>query len=928
METNDINKEFKDWKIESLIGEGSFGKVYLAKRTDLNSDIFSAIKVISIPQSRSQIDEELSQGGTFETVRTYFRGVVEEWQNEIHILESLKSAKNIVGIEDFKVIERQGEIGWDILIRMEYLTPLSQFLAAETLYYRDGLKLGIDIANALTYCGKENIIHRDIKPENIFVVKKYKDFKLGDFGIARQIEKTNAALSKKGTFLFMAPEVYKGEMYGKTVDIYSLGLILYRLFNKNRLPFLPLDSVALHTQREESIRLRISGEPLKAPVNASEELSRIILKACAYNPLDRYQSAEELIKDLKTERDSASDLLDRVLIVPMQKPVEPDNETVSIFDVQIPKLAGMSESMYTSLLTKIGLKSEVFYENNNQVEKGNIISVIPDPETIVKKGNSVTLIVSNGPEKVDILIPNGVGLNKDIFITNLTNLGIKHELKYDFNDQYEKDVVISQSVPTGDKAKPDTVVYLNVSKGKKVVKAPKQKNSKLPRIIGGLLLVCLLVFGGIFAYDYFNKEEIKVPNVTNTTKTDAIKLLSELGLSIKIETEIHDDVTEGTVIKQSVKESTVVNKGSSIIITVATHTGAEEVTTFKMPNVVDMMINDAKLLLQNLGAVVKVIEIEDSKKTDGKITKQSISTDSEVENGAEIELTVVKNPTKSVDTNTNVKVPNGIGISDSAFIKSLSNLGLKYSSTSEFNDNVAAGLIISQSPEAYQQVSKGTVVNFVVSKGPSSWSSWVNALPSGVSESAYYIESKTQYSYSDKQTTTGSSPTMDGWTKFNEYVNYGSWSSWSNTAISVSDTLDVETQQLETKNYKNVYKYSRWKYINSCQSNKVFSTYNQYTGTCYVSGSGEWQYTSSDNTPLAAGPVYDGHQSYGTMYFNEVVESVYVNSTYVTQYRSRTKSMTYEFYKWGGFSTWQDEAVYASDSRQVNTQTLYRYKKK
>ena len=110
----------------------------------------------------------------------------------------------------------------------------------EVLPEKETIKLGIDLCKALEYCQQLNIIHRDIKPENIFV-SRFGDFKLGDFGIARELEKTMSSLSKKGTYSYMAPEMYKGERYDNSVDIYSLGIVLYKIMNKNRLPFLNLE---------------------------------------------------------------------------------------------------------------------------------------------------------------------------------------------------------------------------------------------------------------------------------------------------------------------------------------------------------------------------------------------------------------------------------------------------------------------------------------------------------------------------------------------------------------------------------------------------------------------------------------------------------------------------------------------------------------
>ena len=87
-----------------------------------------------------------------------------------------------------------------------------------TIKRRELIQLGIDICKALEDCQKYNIIHRDIKVQNIFISENG-HFKLGDFGIARVVEKQNIGLSKKGTASYMAPEVYKGQEYTSAVDI-------------------------------------------------------------------------------------------------------------------------------------------------------------------------------------------------------------------------------------------------------------------------------------------------------------------------------------------------------------------------------------------------------------------------------------------------------------------------------------------------------------------------------------------------------------------------------------------------------------------------------------------------------------------------------------------------------------------------------------
>ena len=290
---------FGEWSIVREIGEGSFGKVFEIERRDFGYTYKAALKAITIPQSRSEIERIADDGMGPESVTAYFRGFVQELVEEFRIMSKLKGESNIVSYEDHRVIEHTDEIGWDVFIRMELLTPLTKYAKEHGISRADVIRLGIDICSALELCRKNNIIHRDIKPENIFVSENGK-FKLGDFGIAKTVEKTTGGLSKKGTYTYMAPEVYKGEAYGASVDIYSLGIVLYRFMNNNRAPFLPPYPTPIkYADRESAMARRIKGETLPAPANANEALSRVILKACAYKPEERYRSAADMRRDLE-----------------------------------------------------------------------------------------------------------------------------------------------------------------------------------------------------------------------------------------------------------------------------------------------------------------------------------------------------------------------------------------------------------------------------------------------------------------------------------------------------------------------------------------------------------------------------------------------------------------------------------------------------
>ena len=307
-----IGDNWKEWTVESLLGQGSFGKVYKISRTDWGEKYESALKVIRIPQNESELSSVRSEGLDDESLEQFYRSVVDEISSECALMFQLRGNSNIVSYEDHFVEEIKDGFGWNIYIRMELLTPLVRYMSSHPFTAGETIRLGIAICRALEECGRYNIIHRDIKPENIFVSDQG-EFKLGDFGIARKMEATSG-MSQKGTVSYMAPEVYKSQPYNASVDLYSLGIMMYRLVNNNRAPFLPPYPLPVnYTDSEAATVRRMSGEALPEPCLAGSRLSSIILKACMYDPAARYQSASEMRRDLEA--------LDQYLKAGKQDPV-------------------------------------------------------------------------------------------------------------------------------------------------------------------------------------------------------------------------------------------------------------------------------------------------------------------------------------------------------------------------------------------------------------------------------------------------------------------------------------------------------------------------------------------------------------------------------------------------------------------------------
>ncbi len=284
------------WYITKELGSGSFGKVFEVERKDFGN-MKSAMKIISVPSSESEIHSFRSENYDMDdkSVTSYFYGFVEEFIKEFQIMSQLKGHSNIVNYEDHDVKERRDGIGWDIFIRMELLKPMNDYFKEHMPTQSDVIKLGIDMCKALEVCQKHSIIHRDIKPSNIFVSDNG-DFKLGDFGVARTLEKTSSGLSKKGTYTYMAPEVFKGEAYGASVDTYSLGIVMYKLLNNNLEPF---RKDRTYSDSEAALSRRMKGEKMPDPQNADQKLAKVILKACSYNPAERYHSPTQMLTELE-----------------------------------------------------------------------------------------------------------------------------------------------------------------------------------------------------------------------------------------------------------------------------------------------------------------------------------------------------------------------------------------------------------------------------------------------------------------------------------------------------------------------------------------------------------------------------------------------------------------------------------------------------
>ena len=292
-----IRLPWPEWEIVKYLGGGAYGRVYEIERNNSGIREKAAVKIVSRPKEESELEADYQNGYDRESIAVKYTEILQEYINEYKLMKELQGQSNIVSCDDFALEKNPNGIGGKIYIRMELLTPLQKVTKERLLSEKEVIKLGKDICKALILCERRNIIHRDIKPDNI-MISKFGDYKLGDFGVSKVMSHTTGA-TMTGTEGYMAPEVLHIEKYGKEVDIYSLGIVMYWLLNNRRMPFIGADEkVTLVNANQAAIR-RYQGEKIPAPKNGSDELKKIVLKACEYKPKDRYLTAQEMYDALE-----------------------------------------------------------------------------------------------------------------------------------------------------------------------------------------------------------------------------------------------------------------------------------------------------------------------------------------------------------------------------------------------------------------------------------------------------------------------------------------------------------------------------------------------------------------------------------------------------------------------------------------------------
>ncbi len=556
------------YEIIEKVGNGGMATVY--KATDLVLKRYVAVKIL---RDEFTTDEEFIK--RFET----------EAQSAARLVHP-----NIVSIFDVGV---DNGIYYIVMELIKGKT-LKEIIVEERgpLPWKWSVNVAIQIASALEMAHKNNIIHRDIKPHNIIITEDG-IAKVTDFGIAKAV--SNSTITAFGTTIgsvhYFSPEHARGGYTDAKSDLYSLGVVMYEMVT-GKVPFdadTPV-SVALKHMQEEPV------PPIEMNPHLPEAVNKIILKALKKDPMYRYQTATELLEDLRMAlKNPSGDFVE-------DEDYDPTAKTQKISTQDVEKMQKRNNKKENKLVTFI---------KNHKVLSSFIGLILL---FCIAFGGTMLVLNLTNPKEVEM--PNIVGLTKDEAQQRIEGAKLKFEVaSEEYNKDVEENHVISQDptyVEGYNKVKEGSTVKVVLSKG---------------------------------------TEKTKVPKVVGMSQEDAVTAIEDAKLKAEIVEETSKKVQEGYVISQETDANTEVDAGETVKIHVST--GIEKAT---VPGVVGKSQDEAKKALQDLGFVVTVTTAEDSSKDNGVVLKQSLDEGKSVEKGSAITITVNKlAEIKTVPIKVNVK---------------------------------------------------------------------------------------------------------------------------------------------------------------------------------------------------------------------------------------------------------------------------------
>ena len=464
------------------------------------------------------------------------------------------------------------------------------------LPWKWSVNVAIQIASALEMAHKNNIIHRDIKPHNIIITEDG-IAKVTDFGIAKAV--SNSTITAFGTTIgsvhYFSPEHARGGYTDAKSDLYSLGVVMYEMVT-GRVPFdadTPVSVALKHMQEEPE-------EPIELNPNLPSAVNRIIMKALKKDTTLRYQTATDMLADLKQAlKNPNGDFVDDRDYDATAKTQKINTDLYGDIDDDDSNKRGKKNNKFVAFIKRHKVLSSFI---------GLILLF-----AISLGGTLAFLNITNPPE---VELPDIVGMSREEAQQTVEDLNLVFEVS---KEEYNKDVpegyVISQD--------PTYIADYNVKEGS---------------------TVSVVISKG--------QEKTTVPKVVGMTREEAIEALEEANLKAEIVEETSRTVEEGYVISQEVEADSEAYAGDTIKIHISKGTGIKQVT---VQNVVGQTEANAKSTLESQGLKVTINYVEATSNA-GKVTAQSISAGTTVDEGTTVTLTVNQvAETKNVSVVINLK---------------------------------------------------------------------------------------------------------------------------------------------------------------------------------------------------------------------------------------------------------------------------------
>ena len=354
---------------------GGQGRVYPVKKNIGNKVLIEAIKVISIP---SEGEEQQWKYKSESTIKTQITKRKEEAKKEYEMLLELKG-NHVIPVRDvleksFDLINEGDQLGYDIIIRMDYLSSLENYLFEnnfQSFSNEEIVNCGIQICTALNCLHNRNMAHRDIKPGNIFVSKVSDGnlmFYLGDFGSVKESSmglSIGRSRTISGTELYLAP-YWENTQYRIQRDLYSLGLTLFWMATGGNLPYEETNCKEIMDDEREGayIKRRISQKELPTG-DINDKIASVIKKACSVKKEDEinivptsYINATQMRKALEKIKESKGQNVEKNIIKVEDESTE---DVVSDLELTVPK-EKIKQKPVERIFTKQDYKGEQILE--------------------------------------------------------------------------------------------------------------------------------------------------------------------------------------------------------------------------------------------------------------------------------------------------------------------------------------------------------------------------------------------------------------------------------------------------------------------------------------------------------------------------------------------------------------------------------------